>query len=107
MKKKEKFFIFCMIFVVKISVAQQISPEPNTIKGFNVALFPQTVPAKGQAVEKNYIPANFSVKNLGFFCKQELKFQSLTRLPLFFRLGSLDYCNRMEGKKNAGIIPNY
>jgi hypothetical protein len=107
MKKKSKIFIFCMIFVVKITPAQQIPLQPNTVKGLQPGSFPRIVLINEQRVEKSMVSPRFYVNNLGFFCKQELKFRAATGLPMVFRLGSLQYCDRMEGKKNAGILPAY
>lgn len=43
-------------------------------------------------------PAFYSIQ-LGFFCKQEIKLDKLTKIPFRFRLGSVEECNRLEGKQ--------
>ena len=43
------------------------------------------------------IPENYYTKGLGFFCRQELKMQQI-RVPVTFRLGSMEYVNKLEQK---------
>jgi hypothetical protein len=37
-------------------------------------------------------------RHFGFFCKRELELEKTIHVPVRFRLGSLENCNRLEGK---------
>jgi len=52
---------------------------------------------------KQVITPDFYVSNLGFFCKQEIKFEKATKIPFRFRLGSVEDCDRMEGKHRSAV----
>jgi len=62
------------------------SPEKATF-------FSQQIPGNVPTLENGYY-----AHHLGFFCKKELEFEKTTRIPLRFRLGSLEQCNYLEGK---------
>jgi hypothetical protein len=47
------------------------------------------------------ISADYYTRNFGFFCKKELQFEKATKIPLRFRLGSLQYNDYLEQKPNA------
>jgi hypothetical protein len=46
----------------------------------------------------------FNPQSLSFFCRKEWQFEKSTHIPLKFRLGSLDYCNMLEGKNNSYML---
>lgn len=100
MKQKLKILIFCTILVAKGAFGQKLRTDSTTYFSKKLSFTPyytRLMPVT--------IPANFYTTNMGFVCKQELKLEHTTRLPLRFRLGSLGYNNWLEGKKNAGILP--
>lgn len=47
------------------------------------------------------IGADFYTRNFGFFCKRELQFEKVTKIPVRFRLGSLQYNDYLEQKPNS------
>lgn len=99
MIRKRKILFFCMMFAVN-AVFSQNSPKTFGHFGLNQKDSLHTAPF----LPALQIPANFYATQLGFFCKKEWKFESVTKLPFKFRLGNIQYCDWLEGKKGA-LLP--
>lgn len=48
---------------------------------------------------KPSVPIVYSYNNLAFFCKVEVKLEKAVNFPIKFRLGDVDYVDRLEGKR--------
>ena len=94
-----------MIFVAMSAFSQDI--HRTTILGLSAenSLKPLSTTFLGKGSVQSsggpqpFLSANYYASRLGFFCKQEIKWQKLTKIPFTFRLGSIEECDRMEGKK--------
>jgi len=76
------------IKIQPMSLSKRLTVQINS----NLSL-PQLFPTAMQVITPN----NYTDR-LGYFCKQEIKFEKNTKVPLRFRLGSVADCDRLEGK---------
>ena len=119
MYKKAKILIFCTIFVASAAFCQQNTssnaffytqanlqiPQKKYFK--SIVQIKGSIKLKEKQVINMYptyqavISNDYYTCNFGFFCKKELQFEKATKIPLRFRLGSLQYNDWLEQKPNA------
>ena len=99
MKSKLITLLFCAIIVSASALSQSLLTQ---FKGIT------TVKKNTDSIgnSSNYVSPSmlisptFYLSNLAFFCRQEIKFEKATKIPLKFRLGSVQQVDYLEGKNN-------
>ncbi|MCB9273254.1 MAG: hypothetical protein H6564_04390 [Lewinellaceae bacterium] len=85
--------------------------QPDSLLPYDVSFAPVVLalPATKSSPEKGLgpvalpeMPRAYSYNGLGLFCKWEVQLEKAARLPVKFRLGEVQYVERMEGK-----LPGY
>ena len=93
-----------MIFVANAIFSQKL---PDELSGLSPIAIP--IPSISLAKlsnkstprllkNKEVIAPGFYMRQLPFFCRQEIKLEKATKIPFRFRIGSVEDCDRMEGK---------
>jgi len=98
---KRAFYILYITFSAVSAYAQDAHTAPTIGAAPGTHVYNSLTPPPGKgAIAPSVKPlqSDLYTKKLGFFCKQELKIEQKTKLPLRLRLGSADYCNWLESK---------
>lgn len=99
--KHKTFFALFVKLVLSVTLinAQNVRDSskqtiPHFLPAYNNSLF-----FKQQTVQSS-LPGNFYAKQLPFFCNKELQIQKAVGIPIKFRLSTVEYCDRLEGKNH-------
>lgn len=68
----------------------------------NITIF-QQLPAVPLRAQGN-VPKAYNYNELGFFCKVEVQMEKVTKLPIKFRLGDVQYLEKLEGKPYSPFL---
>jgi hypothetical protein len=85
-----KYFPYIAIMNVNSLLAQQ-----DSVAIANNSLL---LPNKNLQKINFTIAPNYAETYYGIICKKELQLEKITHIPFRLRVGSLDNCNRLEGK---------
>ena len=88
---------------LKGRLLEAVDPAQYSVQNQKPGRYPDQPPPYSSRIfismSRPAVPANIYYCQSGFFCKKEWELEKATHIPFRFRLGSLDYCNVLEGKQ--------
>ena len=97
--KKKTFFALSvkLLFCISLLHAQTSRDSAKQTIPHFLPSYNNTVPLKQQTFQ-NVVAGNFYANQLPFFCNKELQVQKAVGISLKFRLSTVAYCDKLEGK---------
>jgi len=96
-----------MIFVTTNIFSQNLLPQKGLlllskkpVNSLSALVLSDQLSVKKSNAEP-FLSPHYYASQLGFFCKQEIKFEKFAKIPVKFRLGSLEECDFLEGKRRV------
>ena len=97
--KKKTFLAFSVKLLLSATCLQAQSLHDSAkIDSVHFFMLPNTAFYLKQSTIQNQLPGNFYSKQLPFFCNKELQVQKAVGIPIKFRLSTVEYCDKLEGK---------
>ncbi|MGN6213372.1 hypothetical protein [Parafilimonas sp.] len=99
LSKNKTFIAFTVKFLFAVSALQAQPANDSARRNIDsLAVMRQFIFLVKQPPLPKQLPGNFYAKQLPFFCNKELQVQKAVGFPVKFRIGSVEYCDRLEGK---------
>src|SRR4051794_4668508 len=107
-------FLINSLICIEGKSQQVFAPKPpdksnfaHTINQRNItaALPPKTNANENRPgnIPVKTVPSAFYFNSIGFFCQKELQIEKSLKFAVKFRLGSVAYTNKMEGKGKGNV----
>ena len=61
-------------------------------------------PVEKTVIAYNQVPKAYNYEHLAFFCKLEVQIETITKNPIKFRLGDVQYIEKLEGKPYSPFL---
>ncbi len=82
----------------------QQTPSESLFGATNLPLLEKATVSKKNSktigTTSQVMPLVYAYKDLALFCKLEVQLEKVVKLPIKFRLGSVDYVDWLEGKRD-------